>query len=153
VSLVVRSPLLRAALLALSVGAVIAACATSTMTLLVPALLLLLPVATSLSQAGRLAAALHGFRHIEIDATVWGAPIPRSRTGAFRVRSVGAVGAGLLISLTDGDEKETLLKIAQPRSWRVDAARVVVQDAAYVQWAGRKLARAEGLPAVVIQVV
>lgn len=148
-SFVIRSPLLRVGLIAGSLVAVAVAVMTSTFSLLVLAVLLLLPVATSLSQAGRLAAALQDQKQRAINVVVWGVPIRGARAAELRVESVGAVGAGLLIYLTDAEEK-TLLKVAQPRSWLVGEDRVVIADAAYVQWAGKRLARAEGVAAVAI---
>jgi hypothetical protein len=152
-SLLIRSPLLRAGLIVGSLAAVVAAAMTSTGGLLVVALLLLVPVATSLSQAGRLAGSLQGLKRQAINAVVWGVPIRGPSAAGLRVASVGAVGAGLLIYLMDAEETKTLLKIAQPRSWLVEDARVVVADAAYIQWAGKKLARVEGFPAVAINLV
>jgi hypothetical protein len=58
-----------------------------------------------------------------------------------------------LIYLMDEEEAKTLLKVAQPRSWLVEDSRVVIGEAAYVQWAGKRLARAEGFPAVAISSV
>jgi hypothetical protein len=55
-----------------------------------------------------------------------------------------------LIYLMDAEDAKTLLKVAQPRSWLVEEGRVVIDTAAYVQWAGKRLARAEGFPAVAI---
>jgi hypothetical protein len=150
-SLLVRSPLVRVGLVAASVAAVAAGAMTSTGSLLVVAVLLLLPIATSLSQAGRLAAALQGMKRRAINAVVWGVPIGRPAAAGMRVVSVGAVGAGLLIYLMDAGEAKTLLKVAQPRSWQVENDRVVIGDAAYVQWAGKRLARADGVPAVAIE--
>jgi hypothetical protein len=46
-----------------------------------------------------------------------------------------------------------LLKVAQPRSWRVEHGGLVIQDAAYVQWAGKRLARVAGVPAVTLSPV
>jgi hypothetical protein len=112
--------------------------------------LLLLPIATSLSQAGRLAASLQGLNLRAINAVVWGVPIRGPKAAGLRVESVGAVGAGLLIYLMDAEEEKTLLKVAQPRSWLVEEGRVVIDEAAYVQWAGKRLARVEGVPAVAI---
>ena len=149
-SLVIRSPLVRAGLIAGSLVAIVAAVTTSTFSLFMVAVFLMLPVATSLSQAGRLAVSLQGMNRRAIDAVVWGAPIRGSSPEGLRVVSVGAVGAGLLIYLMNGDEAKTLLKVAQPRSWSVDESRVVIDDAAYVQWAGKRLARTGGFPAVVI---
>jgi len=152
-SLIVGSPLLRAVLIVSGLAAVVAAAVTSTGSLLVLAILLLFPVITTLSQAGRLAAALQGLKHRSINAAVWGAPIRGPETSELRVESVGAMGAGLLIYLTGVGEAKTLLKVAQPRSWRVEDAAVVIDEAAYVQWAGKRLARAEGVPAIAIESV
>jgi hypothetical protein len=152
-SLVIRSPLIRAVLIARSLAAVIGAAMTSTAGLLVLALLLLFPVVTSLSQAGRLAATLQSFRRRAVQAIVWGRPIPRPQAAELRVESIGAVGAGLLIYLADAGEPKTLLKVAQPRSWQVGDGRVIIDEAAYVQWAGKRLERAEGFPALAISLV
>ena len=153
-SLVVRSPLVRAGLIAGSLAAVVAAVMTSTASLGVFAVVLLLPVGTSLGQAGRLAVSLQSLRQRAVAAIVWGTPIHGPRDTALRVESVGAVGAGLLIYLIDAENAKTLLKVAQPRSWRVGGGGgVVIDDAAYVQWAGRRLARAPGRPAVTIDSV
>lgn len=150
-TLVIRSSPVRAGLIAGSVAAVVAAAVTSRAGLLVVALLLLLPVATSLSQAGRLAASLQGLERRAVNAIVWGVPIRGPEDAGLRVESIGAVGAGLLIYLTASDDAKRLLKVAQPRSWRVSDGRVVIDEAAYVQWAGERLARTEGLPAVAIE--
>jgi hypothetical protein len=152
-SLVVRSGVLRGGLIAGSLAAVVAAAVTSTAGFLVVAVLLVLPVATSLSQAGRLASSLQGLKRQAVDAVVWGVPIRGPRGTGLRVASVGSVGAGLLIYLMNGEGAKILLKVAQPRSWLVEGGRVVIGDAAYVQWAGEKLARAEGCPAVAINSV
>jgi hypothetical protein len=149
-SLVIGSPLVRVGLVAGSLAAVVAAVMTSTGILFMLALLLMLPVATSLSQAGRLAVSLVGLKRRPVSTVVWGVPIRGPKSAGLRVESVGAVGAGLLIYLTDAEEAKTLLKVAQPRSWLVEESRVVIEDAAYVQWAGKRLARAEGVPAVAI---
>jgi hypothetical protein len=152
VSLVVGSPLARAGLIAGSLATIVAGVMTSRGAFLAMAVALLIPIATSLSQAGRLAVSLRSLRGRAIDALVWGAPVAGSSAVGLRVESVGAVGAGLLIYLSDRGGSRALLKVAQPRSWRVEDARVIVDDAAYVQWAGRRLPRAEGLPALEIRV-
>jgi hypothetical protein len=152
-SLIIRSPLVRIGLIAGSLAMVVAAVMTSTSTLFAVAFLLLMPVATSLSQAGRLAASLQDLRRRAINAVVWGVPIRGPMAADLRVASIGAVGAGLLIYLMDADGAETLLKVAQPRAWLVEEGRVVIADAAYVQWAGKRLARVEGFPAVAINSV
>ena len=149
-SLVVRSPLLRAALLAGSLASVAAAAVTSTSGLLVLAVLLLLPLGTSLSQAGRIAASVPGLRRRAVDAVVWGVPIVEAAAGGVHVDSIGALGAGLLIYLSHSGSARTLLKVAQPRAWRIEKGRLIINDAAYVQWAGKRLVRAQGFPALTI---
>jgi hypothetical protein len=152
-SLVVRSPLLRAGLIGGSLASIAGAALTSKIGFLLLAVLLLLPVTTSLSQAGRIAASLQGLRRRAINGVVWGVTILGSAAGALRVESVGALGAGLLIYLSHSGEARTLLKVAQPRSWLVENGRLVIDDAAYVQWAGERLPRAQGFPAVTISSV
>jgi hypothetical protein len=149
-SLVIRSPLARVGLIAGSFAAIAAAAMTSTGSLLLVAVLLLLPVVTSMSQAGRLAVSLQGLKRRAINAVVWGVPIRGPKATGLRVEAVGAVGAGLLIYLMEAGEAKTLLKVAQPRSWLVEDGRVVINDAAYVQWAGKRITRVEGSPAVAI---
>ena len=100
-----------------------------------------------------MAVSLRGLRRRAINAVVWGEPIRGGRAAGLRVWSVGAVGAGLLIYLMDEEETKTLLKVAQPRSWLVEDGRVVIGEAAYVQWEGKRLVRAEGFPAVAISSV
>jgi hypothetical protein len=124
---------------------------TSRGVFLAVAFVLLIPIATSLSPAGRMAISLQGLKGRAIDVVVWGAPLPGSSAAGRRVESIGAAGAGLLITLSDVGEAKTLLKVAQPKSWRAEDGRVIVEGAAYVQWAGKRLARAEGFPAVVIR--
>ena len=152
-SLLIKSPLVRIGLVAGSLAVVAAAVMTSRGSFLVVAVLLLLAVATSLSQAGRLAASLQGLKGRAINAVVWGTPVRGAGAAGLRVESVGAVGAGLLIYVLDVAEAKTLLKVAQPRSWLVEDGRVVIGDASYVQWAGKRLARAEGFPALDINSV
>lgn len=148
-----RSKLLRAVLAASGVAAIAAAAFTYRISLLVVAFLCLLPLATSPSQAGRVAASLETFEGRTVSVLVWGAPIRRSAAGDLRVESVGAAGAGLSIYLVGSAAPRTLLKVAQPRSWRVEEGRLVIDEAAYVQWAGTRLARAAGFPAVALESV
>ena len=42
------------------------------------------------------------------------------------------------------------LKLAQPRSARLDEGTAVIGEAAYVQWAGRRLVRVGGSPALTL---
>jgi hypothetical protein len=148
---VIRSQVLRAVLAAAGLAAIAEAALTSKAGFLVIAFLLLLPIATSFSQAGRLASSLQTVIRRPVSTVVWGAPIRGATGGPLRVESVGAMGAGLRIHLEGPGVSRTLLKVAQPRSWRLEADRLVIEDAAYVQCAGKRLPRADGLPALEIR--
>ena len=148
---IARSNARRVVLLVFALAAIAAAAVTSRPWFLVLAMLLMFPLATSLSQAGRLAVSLQEFRGRSVSAAAWGAPIRAAGDDALRVDSVGAAGAGLLIYLTDSAGRPTLLKVAQPRSWTLEDDRLVIGQAAYVQWADKKLPRADGFPAVEIR--
>ena len=150
-SLVVRSPLARIGLIAGSLACCVASALTSRSSFLAVAVVLLVPIGTSLSHAGRIAVSLRNLRQRDVAAVVWGVPIVGSAPGSLRVESIGAVGAGLLFYLSQSGDARTLLKVAQPRSWRVEHGGLIVQEAAYVQWAGKRLARAQGVPAVTIR--
>jgi len=148
-----KSKALRIGLLVGGVVSIAAAVFTSRIGVLAIAVICLLPLATSLGQAGRLAASLRDFEGRFVNVVVWGASLQGSVGAPLRVETVGAVGAGLLIYLTSSRASRTLLKVAQPRSWRLENERLIIDEAAYVQWAGRRLARAEGCSAVTISSV
>src|SRR5262249_5992759 len=128
--------LLRVVLGATGVAAIAAAAMISRPSLLFVALLSFLPVATALSQAGRGATRIRCFEHRFVSAVVWGVPIRGASPGALRVESVGAAGAGLLVYLRSPMGARTLFKVAQPRSWRFNEGSLIIDEAAYVQWAG-----------------
>jgi hypothetical protein len=112
------------------------------------ALVCLFVVATTLSQAGRLSAALKPLEGRTVYVEVWGAPLPGASEGALRVQSVRAFGAGLLLWLQPpSSRRSTLLKVAQPQSVLLELPRVDIADAAYVQWAGVRIRRREGVAA------
>jgi hypothetical protein len=110
------------------------------------AVLAFLVLGTSLSNAGRLAASMKPFRSRVVTARVWGAPLPDAGAAAFRVDSVRAAGAGLLVYLssTAGGDR-ILLKVAQPSGGAVEPTQVTIAEARYVQWAGTRIpSTAEG---------
>jgi hypothetical protein len=117
--------------------------------LLVLVLIVLFIVASKLSNAGRISAALKPFLGKTVDIRVWGTPI-----SGFRVHSIRAFGAGLLFLLQPvSGGKTTLLKVAQPQSARPDGQGLVIPDARYVQWAGARMRRVDGTPALELVVV
>ena len=106
---------------------------------------------TILSQAGQLARSLAPFVTCSVRVEVWGTPLPASDDSPFEVDSIKAVGAGLLIHLRRGSGgARTLLKVAQPRSARIEEHRVEISQARYVSWAGTRLKPDSGHPAVVL---
>ena len=108
------------------------------------ALLAFFLLATKLSRAGRIAPMLQAMVGTLVDVRVWSAPI-----GVYRVKSARAFGAGLLIWLEPvAGGKATLLKVAQPQIARHAERGMAIDDARYVQWAGAKMKRVEGAPAL-----
>ncbi len=105
---------------------------------------------TSLSHAGRLSTSLAPFRMRPVDVRAWGSPLPDADGGTFEIESIKAFGAGLHIFLRREGGRPRHLKVAQPRSARLDEGTAVIGEAAYVQWAGRRLARVGGSPALTL---
>jgi hypothetical protein len=105
---------------------------------------------STLSRARRLAAPLRRLVGRRVAVTVWGSPLG-SPGEELALTSASAFGAGLLIRLRPaGSETAVLLKVAQPQKARVTDSGLVVQEAAYVQWAGKRLPRQAGSDAVVL---
>ncbi|HEX6095104.1 MAG TPA: hypothetical protein VF432_02180 [Thermoanaerobaculia bacterium] len=113
-----------------------------TFAVVVLAVLCLFLAATFLSRAGRIASTLGELRGRTVHVRVWGTPL-----GTFRVQSVFAVGAGLHFVLDSGGTA-THLKVAQPGPALREEQRLVIQDARYMQWAGRRMPPAESVPAL-----
>jgi hypothetical protein len=103
-------------------------------------------VGTRLSAAGSMARPLRALRGETVEVRVWGSPLP----GGHRIDSVRAAGAGLLVLLQGAGGEIVLLKIAQPKGYREADKRIEIGDARYVQWAGKRLKRVDGVPAVVL---
>jgi hypothetical protein len=135
--------------------AAIAAFATSVFTsqfsFVVLAMVAVLLLATSFSQASRLTEPLARFRQQAVHVRVWGAALPGSNGAAMTLASVKALGAGLHLYLQVGaGGPATHLKIAQPSRAQLQPETVVIESARYVQWSGKRLPRITGAPAVTI---
>lgn len=144
----VLSTPLRTAIIVLGVAGLVAAAAFPNVRFagLLVACVFLFMAATALSQAGRVAHAIQPLRGQTVEVRIWGAPLPAA--GAFRVHSIHAFGAALLFQLEPaGGGKVGLLKVAQPRDVRHSGGRVEIGYARYVQWAGKKMAHADGIAA------
>ncbi|HEX7615623.1 MAG TPA: hypothetical protein VF554_10125 [Thermoanaerobaculia bacterium] len=105
-----------------------------------------------LGKAGRLAAALQPLVGSTVRVEVWGTPFPAA-SATFDVDSITGFGAGLLIHLQPASGgRGSVLKVAQPRSERLEGDRIEIGAAAYVQWAGTRLKPPAGTsaPALVI---
>ena len=109
---------------------------------------LLFLAATLLSTARSLALALRQLVGRPVVVAAWGAPLP-ANAPTLIVTSVSSFGAGLLIRLQNGERAE-LLKVAQPQRATFQSGKLVVPEAAYVQWAGKRLARQAGHQALVL---
>lgn len=81
----------------------------------------------------------------------WGAELPGVAGTRFNLDRVLAIGPGLhmyLRLLPHGSSVH--MKIAQPRGATLDDRHIEIQGAKYVQWAGRKIPKMEGQPALVL---
>jgi hypothetical protein len=115
------------------------------------AVLCLFAVATSLSNAASISRSVRVFLHRPVEILAWDQPLPETADGPCRIESLRAFGAGLhlFIKCPDGCVKH--LKIAQPRAPRIDEHSLQIGQAAYVQWAGRKLPVVLDVPALSIR--
>lgn len=116
------------------------------------AVLCLLALSTSLSVAGSLVEPLRRYQGEPVTVHVWGEALPAQST-AGGLLSVRAIGAGLHLFVQSDTGLSTHLKIAQPRHVHIGTDGVTINEASYVQCAGKKLRRASGWPAVTIVVV
>ena len=113
----------------------------------------LLLVASRISHAGRLAAALHDLPFRVVQVQVWGTPLTLGHDTGFRVETVRAFGAAVLIWLRPLSEgRPILLKIAQPRPALMQGQTIEIRQARYVQWNNRQLPPVADSPAVKIEV-
>jgi hypothetical protein len=93
--------------------------------------------------------ALQRFQNQSVTVLVWGAPPPGSAPDPeLAVESVNVIGAGLHIFFATRGGASIHLKVAQPRANDITPERVVLGGARYVQWAGHKIPRVQGAPAL-----
>jgi hypothetical protein len=146
-----RSTVLRVVAATVAISGLAAGAFTSRFLFLIPAVVALFLLATSLSEASRLAEALQGFLHRTAEVQVWGAALPVAGGATITLTSVKAVSAGLHVFLqVSPNESSIHLKVAQPGRAQVLPHRLIIESAAYVQWAGRRLPRVAGAPALTI---
>lgn len=143
--------LIAVGLAAAGVGALSLALTDRARTLSIGAAVLFLLAAMLLSNLRALALPLRELVGKPVVVTAWGTPLPTSAPQLV-VASVSSFGAGLLIRLQTGERAE-LLKVAQPRSASYDSGTLLVPQAAYVQWAGKRLVRQAGQDALVLRAV
>jgi hypothetical protein len=120
----------------------------------VVALLFFLAGASFFSKTSRFAERMRPLVGKSVRAQAWGAELPGHPGAAFRLHAVRALGAGLHLYLRPlPDGRPTHLKVAQPRGALLVDGGVEIAAAKYVQWAGRKVAQAEGAKALVLRAV
>ena len=87
-----------------------------------------------------------------VEAKAWGRGLPGYEDAALRFHRTLAIGAGLhLYFLPPQSDKPLHLKIAQPRAVVLSQQGVEIGTAKYVQWCGKKVKRAQGEKALVLQ--
>lgn len=117
------------------------------------ALVFLFLAGATFSKAAQIASALRGFIKESVRVEVWGVALTASGGTIFEIEAISAIGLGLLVYLrATPDGVRSLLKIAQPKSAKVEYDRIEISEAAYVSWAGTKLWPAVGAktPALVL---
>ncbi|HEX6201689.1 MAG TPA: hypothetical protein VF100_01725 [Thermoanaerobaculia bacterium] len=137
----------------IGLAAVIAALVTQRF--VVPAVMLcivlLFVAATSLSRAAQVAERLRELHGDAVDIEAWGSPLPLAAGRALRLESSRAFGAGLHLWVRAApDRRLTHLKVAQPGALRHQPDGIEIADAAYVQWAGARIPRVPGAPALTV---
>jgi len=105
---------------------------------------------TSLSTSRRpLTRALQQFDTRVVHVRLWGSPPPGCR-GVLTVTAVNAIGAGVHVFFSLDDGASMHLKIAQPKDPEFGSGSVIIANARYVQWNGRKIPREDTATAVSI---
>jgi hypothetical protein len=144
---------LRAAAVAVSVAALIAAIVTGQFAFGVLAIVAVMFLAMTLGATGRLPEKLQGFRGRAVVVRVWGKPLPIPGDEAPTVTSIWALGAGLHFHIRVGDASAMHLKVAQPAHVLLAEDAVTIAGAKYVQWSGRSLMKVPGAPALTISLI
>ncbi len=89
-----------------------------------------------------------------VDAKAWGSGLPGHEGATFRFHRTLALGAGLhlyFLPQDSGKDKPLHLKVAQPRAVVLSEQGMEIGTAKYVQWCGKKIKRAPGEKALVLQ--
>lgn len=117
----------------------------------VVALLLFLAGASLFGKTNQLADRIRPLVGRSFRVLVWSTELPEYAGINATVHSVSALGAGLHLYLRlPADGGPAHLKIAQPRDASVTHDGMEIQDAKYVQWRGRTIAKVSGAKALVL---
>ncbi len=116
-------------------------------------LLFFLLAATSLSNAGRIAASMRHVVGKAVRVQIWGEALPTAGASLI-VHSILAASAGLLLFLkAPPDGPRMILKVAQPTSWRLEGGNLEIDAARYVSFRGVKKRKITGKPALSLTIV
>jgi hypothetical protein len=115
------------------------------------ALLLLLIAASLFGKTNRFAERLRPLVGRRVRVLAWGAELPGVAGASFNLDKVLAIGPGLHIYLRLLPHGSSVhMKIAQPIGAKLDDRHIEIHGAKYVQWAGRKIPKMEGQPALAL---
>lgn len=110
-------------------------------------------VASLLSRAGQLAEQWKDLKGQTVSVRIWGAPPEHPAMTTFRVQSVRAIGPGLHFWVQDmAGHALVHLKVAQPGLASRTSSELRIENAAYVQWSGRRIPRREPAAALVLEI-
>jgi hypothetical protein len=126
--------------------------ATRNTTVVVLLVVTTLLFATGFGMAGKAASALEGWRGRRVAVSVWSLRGAGLEAGEYRVVNIWALGAGLHIYIATTSGRRVHIKIAQPQHYEVQADRLVIENAKYVQVAGRTMPRTS-TPAFIMEVI
>jgi hypothetical protein len=120
----------------------------------VAALLICLVGASMFGSTARLAERTRPLVAKTVCALAWGTELPNHVGARFTVHSVRAFGPGLHIYLRPSEGAAPIhLKVAQPQKAESDESSLVISDAKYVQWAGRKVRKVAGAKALELRTI
>lgn len=134
---------------AVAVAALAASAFGARFTFVLIAVVALLFLGTSFGEAGRLAGELQSFRGRAVEVRIWGAPLPGTEGVTMTLTSVRALGVGLHVYFQLDDARPSMhLKVAQPSRWRLADRSLEIENARYIQWSSKRLARDAARPAL-----
>jgi hypothetical protein len=101
-----------------------------------------------------IAAQLRPLLGTSVEAKAWGNSLPGHEGSPFRFHRALAFGAGLHFYFLPQDGGKPLhLKVAQPGAVVMGERGIDIGTAKYVQWCGKKIKRAEGKKALILQTI